>query len=113
MELPPGPLYVIGVASRALPASVAAYGILRFVFGFLGVATPIWLTLIVLLVAHPIVQFWMEYWRAYKIRADAAAHGAVLVPRVLEEPTAIRDSIMRSMLSGYPGAPCIVRCRVC
>jgi hypothetical protein len=112
MELPPGPRYVIGKFLRALPVSVAAYGILRVLVGFLVVSIPRWLPLVVLLVTHPAVNFVMDRWRVYKIRIDAAAYGAVLVPQVAEGGAVARDLLVNSMLSGYIGACCIVRCLV-
>lgn len=103
MELPPGPRYVLRGLLQALPASIAAYCILRVLAGFSGVFIPTWLSLAVLLVAPRAVNFVMDYWRAYQMRVDVAAHGAVLVPQVSESGAAASNALVDSMLSGYPG----------
>jgi hypothetical protein len=108
MELPPGPRYVIRIVFQALPTSLAAYAILRLV-GYLGVVTPVWSPLVVLLLAPPAVNFVMEYWRAYQDRVDAAAHGAMFVPRVSEGSAAITEKLVKNMHSGYPSACFIVK----
>lgn len=112
MELPPGPSYVIRTLLQGLPVSLAAYGFLRVLAGHLGVVAPNWSPLVVLPLVHLAVNFVMEYWRAYRNRVDAAAHGAVLPPRVMEDGVAISDALVKSMHSGYPGARYTVRCVV-
>jgi hypothetical protein len=103
MVLPPGPPYVFRLLLRALPTSLAAYGVLRVLVGYLGVVLPGWLSFIVFLVAYPARNFVMGYWKAYQNRVAAAAHGAVLIPRVLEGGFNIRASLVKSIKSGYPG----------
>jgi hypothetical protein len=109
MDLPPGPSYAVRMLLRALPASLAAYAILHVLARYSGNVTLKWLPFAVFLVAHPIVNFVMGYWRAYQNRVDAAAHGAVLVPRVSEGGFKVRAAFVKSIQSGYPGACCIVR----
>jgi len=88
---------------RALPASLAASGILRVLGGYLGFVTPGWLSVIVFLVAFPARNSVNEYWTAYQNRLGAAAHGAVLVPRVPEGGFAVRAALVKSVKLGYPG----------
>jgi hypothetical protein len=109
LDLPPGPAYVVRMLLRALPASLAAYAILYVLAGYSGVVTSTWLPFAVLLVAHPIVNFVMGYWRAYQNRIDAAAHGAVLIPRVSDGGFKVRAALVKSIQSGYPGARCVFR----
>ena len=108
MELPPGPPYVFHTLLRALPVSLAAYGTLRFLGGYSGFVIPGWLSVIVFLVAYPARNFVMEYWMAYQDRLGAAAHGAVLLPRVPQGGFAVRAALVKSIQSGYPGTRWVV-----
>jgi len=104
MEVPPGPVYAIRILLRALPVSIAGYGIFSLLANYSGVAAPRWSLIVMSLMAYPTVSFIMEKWKAYRNQVNAAAHGAVLAPRVLTGGFAIREALIKSIQSGYPGA---------
>jgi hypothetical protein len=106
MHLPPGPLYLFRILLRALPVTLATYGVLWLQAGHLRVITPS--SFVVLALAYPVLVYAMGYWRAYQDRVDAAARDALLVPRVAERGLKIRAELVNSIQSGYPGVCYVV-----
>jgi hypothetical protein len=49
MGLPPGPLFLSRLALQSLPTSVVLYGSIRLIVYYLDVATPAWLTIVMVL----------------------------------------------------------------
>jgi hypothetical protein len=103
MSLPPGPLFLLRLALQNLPTSIALYGGSRLAVFYLGVATPVWLTIITALSAQLILLAVMSHWRAYRNRSDAVANGAVLVPQVQDSGLSTISAMVESLKSGYPG----------
>jgi len=103
MDLPPGPLFLFHLALRSLPTSVALYGAFRLLLLYLGVAIPAWLTILMALSAQVMFLVAMSYWRVHRNWSDAAANGAVLVPRVQDGGLSVIATMVKNVTSGYPG----------
>ena len=103
MGLPPGPLFLSRLALRSLPTSVALYGSIRLLVYHLSLAIPAWLTIVMALLTQLSLLVSMSHWRSYRDRSAAVANDAVLVPQVQEGGLSIMSTMVKSVVSGYPG----------
>ena len=112
MSLPPGPAHLLkNLPILAVPpASVFIAGKLLV---YAGINVPQWALIMYTILSLPIGMFLRVQYTEFAHRRAAAAHGAVLAPRVYDKwPGGI--TLLRKMISnlrdGYPGAfRCLTR----
>ncbi|KAF8221856.1 hypothetical protein L208DRAFT_1414384 [Tricholoma matsutake] len=101
-SLPPGPLFLYHLSLRNLPTLILYYGVIRLFIFHLDIATPTWLAILIALSARLAFYVTLGRWRVYRANLDAAAQGAVMVPRVREYGFSNLRTMVDTISSGYP-----------
>lgn len=105
MPLPPGPAHILkNLPSLVLPPlSVLAAG---KALAYLGFTIPPWRLLLSCFLSLPVAIFLQVQYRELKDNIAAAAHGAVLPPRVYDKwpgGISLLNQMLNNLKDGYPG----------
>jgi len=102
MSIPPGYIYIASLLPYFLLPSAFVYGFLAVGQHYFDTHIPSWIIAIISLIARPTLFYGQGRYRIWRNKKEAAAHGAVLLPRVLESPSAIVNKAVQSVKNGYP-----------
>jgi len=103
MSLSPGYIYLARLLPHFLLPSVLVYACLTIAQHHFDTSIPSWITAILSLTTRPVLFFGQQRYRRWLHEKAAAAHGAILLPRVLESPSVIVNKAVESTKNGYPG----------
>lgn len=110
MHLPPGIRHIALSLPRLLTPPALVYTLRFLSWSYLGYEVPNWAFVVASLLSLPVALAGTIYYNEYAIRRDAAANGAILVPKVEDwTPGGLRSmaAAVSNLKVGYPGKLCI------
>ncbi|KDR66459.1 hypothetical protein GALMADRAFT_259238 [Galerina marginata CBS 339.88] len=102
MGLPPGADYLLRLFPRLAIPSGIAYVSLKLLQQRQGLEIPQWLIIVIAVLARPALFIFGLFYSRWKDERAAAAHGAVIPPRVQQSPSSIMADLIDGIRSGYP-----------
>lgn len=110
MALPPGIVFLAQYSYYLIGPPAFVYIVTRVADEFLGIYAPTWLFILECLLAFPLALTLQVQWTLYEERRGAAAHGAVMPPRLPDDSIGGYKTLARTLAqfkTGYIGMSAI------